>query len=175
MHWVAFTIVLYITTALQATVAPMLAVHGVRPDLMSILAAFYALVARREDALIACWFIGLAIDLTGIGFVRHSGVGPSSLAMGLMCLAVISVRDLTFRESVVTQLVTSFLISLGFAILAGLYLSYSAANRPRAWDVVQSGLYGAVYTAVIAPYCQWILRRMRNLLGLPTSRRVRMD
>ena len=142
---------------------------------MSIVAAFFALTARREDALIACWLIGFAIDLTGLGFSRHSGVGPSSLVMGIVCLGVVTVRDLTFRDSVVTQLAASFVISFGFAILTGMYLAFAAANRPATWDVVQSGLYGAVYTAVIAPYCQWVLRRMRNLLGLPVSRRVRLD
>lgn len=175
MHWIAFVILLYVTTAIQTTVAPMLAVHSIRPDLLSIVAAYYALSARKEDALIACWLIGLAADLTGLGFARHSGIGASSLAMGLIGLAVVGMRELTFRDSVITQLLTSFLISFSFALLTGLYLYFSASNRPAAWDVVQSSLYGAVYTAVIAPYCQWVLRRMRNLLGLPVTRRVRLD
>ena len=175
MHWIVFGILLYLTTVLQATVAPILAVHGVRPDLLSIVAAYYALTARKEDALIACWFIGLAADLTGLGYARHCGLGASSLAMGAISIAVVAIRELTFRESVVTQLIFSFLMSFGLSLLTGLCLYISAANRPPAWDVVQSGLYGAVYTAIIAPYCQWGLRKMRNILGLPITRRVRMD
>lgn len=175
MHWIAFGILLYLTTVLQTTVAPVLAVHGVRPDFLSIVAAYYALTARKEDSLVACWFIGLAADLTGLGYARHCGFGASSLAMGAIGIAVVTVRELTFRESVITQLTFSFVISFCFGLLTGLCLYISATNRPPAWDVVQSGFYGAVYTAVIAPYCQWGLRKMRNMLGLPVTRRVRVD
>lgn len=175
MHWMAFGILLYVTTVLQTAFAPFLAVHGVRPDFLAIVAVYYALIARREDALLACWFIGLAADLTGLGYARHSSVGVAALSMGLAGLVVVAVRDLTFRDSVVTQLLFTFAVCMMHSVLVGLFAWYAAANRPAAWDVVQWSLYTAIYTALLAPYGHWLLRRMRNMLGLAASGRVRIS
>ncbi len=55
MHWVAFGILLYCVTAVQSAVVPLVAVHTIKPDLMMIVAVYYALTARSRDALLACW------------------------------------------------------------------------------------------------------------------------
>jgi len=173
MHWIAFSILLYVVTVLQTTVTPFFAVHGIRPDLLVIVAAHYALTARPQDALLACWFIGLAADLTGLGFAKHASVGAHALALGLMGLLVVNVRELTFRDSVVTQLFFTLVVGAGQFLLVGLYFWYAVANRPALSAVVLSGLYSAIYTALVAPYGHWLLRRIRGQLGLGAVGRVR--
>jgi len=55
MRWIAFLILIYVATVFQTTVAPFIAIHGVRPDVLIIVAVYYALMAARYDAFIAAW------------------------------------------------------------------------------------------------------------------------
>src|SRR5262245_59940370 len=174
MRWIPFAILLYLATTFQTTVAPFLSVHNVRPDLLVIIAAHYALAARTHDTLLACWFIGLAADLTSLGYDRHSGVGLHALAMGLAALCIVGVRDLLLRDSVITQLVITFLVALLQSIVVGAYFWYMVANRPHLSDILLSGVYGAIYAALFAPYGHWLLRRLRTLLGLGAATRIRV-
>jgi rod shape-determining protein MreD len=134
----------------------------------------YALTARRDDALIACWFIGLAADLTGLGYPHHASIGISALSMGLIALFIVSVRNLTFRDSVITQIFFCFAVSFLHAALVGAYARYAAPNHLPLWDVLTLGFYGAIYTALLAPYGHWLLRRLRGPLGLGAIGRVRV-
>ncbi len=174
MRWIAFTILLYIVTVLQTAVVPYLGVHHTRPDLLVILAVYYALTARSQDALLAAWFIGLAADLTGLGLVRHGGIGLHAFTMGLIAILIVNTRDFTFRDSVVTRLVYTLLAAFAQSLLVGLHLYYTAANRPAMIDIVLGSLYSAVFTALLAPYGHWILGRIRTLLGLGAVGRVRV-
>lgn len=174
MRWIPFIILLYVAAVLQTAVVPFFAVHGIRPDLLVVLAAHYALTAKAPDALLACWLVGLAADLTGLGFAGHSSVGLHAVAMGFAALLVVGVRDWTFRDSPVTQLLFTFLMALFQAVLVGTYLCYAATNRPAWADVLLSGIYSAAYTTILAPYGHWVLRRMRHALGLGAFGRIRV-
>jgi rod shape-determining protein MreD len=174
MRWIAFAILLYVVTVLQTAGAPFIAVHGVQPNLLVIVGVHFALTARTADALLACWFVGLAADLTGLGYARHASVGVNALAMGLVGLIVVGARDLTFRDSVVTQLAFTFLAAFLQSAMSGLYSCYASQNNTAFADVLLFSLYGAIYTAAIAPYGHWVMRRFRNLLGLGVTSRVRV-
>ncbi|MEK6645018.1 MAG: rod shape-determining protein MreD [Planctomycetota bacterium] len=174
MRWIAFSIVVYVVTVLQTAVVPFLGVHHTQPDLLIILAVYYALTARAQDALLAAWCIGLAADLTGLGFARHGGVGLHAFTLGLIAILIVNTRDFTFRDSVITRLVYTLLAAFLQSMIVGLHLYYTAANRPALIDVVQGSLYSAVFTALLAPYGHWVLGRMRHMLGLGTVGRVRL-
>jgi rod shape-determining protein MreD len=125
MHWIAFAILLYIVTTLQAAAVPFLAVHTIVPDLMVIVAVHYALAARSYDALLACWFIGLATDLSGISYQHHANVGVHALSMGIVALAVVKLRTFVLRDSVVTQLIATLAVKFTVAVLVGLHMMYA--------------------------------------------------
>jgi len=174
MSWIAFGILLYLVTVVQTALVPFLAVQGVRPDLMIILAVFYALSARSADALIACWIIGLAMDLTSQSYSAAANVGVSALTLGLVSLLPVALRDLTFRDSAVTQLLFTFLVKLLAACLVGLHLVCVTDRRERLSDILWAALYAAIYTAILAPYVHGILHRLRGPLGIGTTRRLRV-
>ncbi len=174
MHWIAFAILLYIVTVLQTTVAPFIAVHTIRPDLMVIVAVHYALLARAHDALIACWLAGLAIDLTGLSYQTHSNVGVHAFSLGLLALVIVNVRELTFRESAVTQLVLTFAAKLALAMLVGLHGLWAIGAWDRLDEIVSMAVWAAVYTAILAPYGHWILRRLRTVLGIGVTHHLRV-
>src|SRR5262245_23975678 len=108
MNWVAFSVVLFVLTVLQTAVAPFIAVHTIRPDLMVIFAVYCALSARTHDALLACWIIGLVIDLASLSYADRANVGFHAFALGLLALAIVKTRDLTFREGIASHLFYTF-------------------------------------------------------------------
>jgi rod shape-determining protein MreD len=174
MYWVAFAILLYVVAVLQTAVVPFFAVHGVRPDLMVIVAVHYALSARAADALLTCWTIGLVTDLCGLGYAHHAAVGAHALALGLVGLFIVGLRDFTFRDGVTAQLFFTFTAGLLQSLLVGLHLRYAATSPPAPAEVLLGALYGAVYTALLAPYAHWLLRRLRAPLGIGPPHRVRV-
>ncbi|MFQ5430032.1 MAG: rod shape-determining protein MreD [Phycisphaerae bacterium] len=174
MRWIAFAILLYLITVLQTSAVPFLAVHTVRPDLMVILAVHYALLAPAADAMLACWCIGLVIDLAGMSYAQHSNVGVNALALGLLGLFIVKVRELTFRESPVTQLAFALIVKLALALLVGLHMLYVLDAWDRFGEVLTTAIWSAVYTAVLAPYAHWVLRRFRRVLGVGVAHRLRV-
>lgn len=174
MRWVAFALLVYLVTVLQSSVVPYFAVHTIRPDLMVILAVHYALAARTHDAVIACWIIGLAIDLTSLSYPGHANVGVHALSLGMIGWLIVKLRDLTFRESVVTQLLFTFAAKFALSILVGVHMLYVLGERDRFGEILTTAAYAAVYTAILGPYGHWILRRLRNLLGIGATHRLRV-
>ncbi|MFH1419068.1 MAG: rod shape-determining protein MreD [Planctomycetota bacterium] len=174
MHWIAFAILVYVLTCLQAAVVPFFEVHTIRPDLVLIVAVFYALSARTYDALLACWFIGLAVDLSGISYQHHANVGIHAISLGLIALAIVKLRAFVFRESVLTQIVVTFVAKLLLVLLVGLHMLYVVDDGGRLGDVAVRGFYAAVYTAALAPYGHWFLKRFRTALGIGMTHRLRV-
>jgi rod shape-determining protein MreD len=174
MPWIAFAILLYVVTALQTTLAPLLAVHTIRPDLLVIVAVHYCLAARATDALFACWFVGLAMDLTSLGYQNHSTVGLHALLLGVIGWVVVKLRDLTFRDSIWTQLFFTFSVKFALALLGGVHMLWVLKDRSRLPEVVASSLYAAIYTAILAPYGHWLLKRLRGPLGIGATQRSRV-
>ncbi len=174
MRWVAFVILLYVTVALQSAATPFVAVNSIRPDLMVIVAVHYALAARVYDALLACWFIGLAIDLSGISYRGRANVGLHALALGLLAIPIVKMRSFIFRDSVLTQLSFTFLAKLSLDLMVGIHMMWAIGDWGRWREVVATAVYAAIYTAVLAPYGHWFLRRLRGILGIGSSRTLRV-
>ncbi len=178
MNWIAYAIVLYGLAALQTTLAAVVEIRSVRPDLLLLAAAYYALAARPGDALLAGWLAGLVSDLCGMGLVQGNNVGVGALSFGLAAWVVVKARDLTFREHLGVYL----MIVSGWSVLATTAATGWLAWRTGTWggsdglsagSVAATAFWNALYCAFLAPYVHWLLRRFRWRLGLnpaPTYR-----
>ena len=174
MRWIGFVILLYVVTVLQSTLAPFIAVHTIRPDIMVIVAVHYALLVRGYDAMLACWCIGLATDLAGLSYPSDSNVGVNAFSLGFIAIVIVKVRELTFRDSAVTQLVLTFLTKLTLALIVGVHMLYVLDEWHRFGEVATAAVWAAVYTALLAPYGHWMLRRFRGALGIGLPDRLRV-
>lgn len=174
MHWIAFAILVYVVTVLQASVVPFLAVHTIRPDLLVIVAVHYALAARAHDAMLSCWIIGLVIDLCSLSYAEHANVGVHAISLGLTGLLIVKVRDLTFRDSALTRLIFTFAAKLVVSALAGGYMLYVVRGSQSLDHVLITAIYAALYTALLAPYGHWLLRGLRRILGIGMTHRLRV-
>jgi cell shape-determining protein MreD len=141
---------------------------------MVIVAVHYALAARVYDALLACWFVGLVVDLAGISYRGHANVGLHALALSLLAMPIVKVRSFIFRDSVFTQLVFTFLAKLILDLIVGMHMMWSIGDWSFWGEVATTAIYAAIYTAVLAPYGHWFLRRLRGVLGIGASHTLRV-
>ncbi|MCB9857805.1 MAG: rod shape-determining protein MreD [Phycisphaerales bacterium] len=174
MRWIPFLILLYFGAVVQTTIAPVIEIHSIRPDLLIILAVYYALHAQRYDALLACWCTGFLIDLTSIGYASHSNVGVHAVGLGVAGVLIVGMRDYTIQDSPFTQMIYCFATRLFVTCIMILHLTYVLDVEGAAIRFLIIGVWEAVYTGLLAPYAFWALRRMRGALGLGPTRHLRM-
>jgi len=166
MNWVGFAVLVFLATVLQTSVAPFLAVHTIRPDLMVIVAVFFGLYARPADAMLGCWIIGLVIDLCSLSHPGRANVGLHALTLGLLGLFMVKTRGVTFREGMISHLIYTFIVSFLLTMALGLYLVWDNPDWSGMGRRTAVAFYTAIYTAILAPYGHFALRRLRGLLGL---------
>ena len=181
MHWVRFVILSILLLLVQTTLGRALmfnaaAIGPVGPDLVAVLAAFVALSVRTQsDAVIACWLLGLMVDLaTAGGAGSTTVVGPMALAYALGAWILFRVREGFFRDRATTRAVLT-LVFCGLShvlwvtaqsLLAGGGLTWSAYGGL----LVQAGAVAA-YSAVLAPLIFWGLWRIRKwIMPAPAGR-----
>lgn len=174
MHWIAFGLVVYVACVLQTTLMSLIAVHTIRPDLFGLIAVYYLLQARRGDALLASWLLGLAVDLNSLNFEGRANVGLWALVYGLMALPVVRLREWLFRDHLLAYVACVLLWTVATQLATGLAM----ANRPPGWEGIREvgamALYTGLYTVILAPYAHWGLRWARSMLGLSAVRTYRL-
>lgn len=170
MRWMALLAVLLVAAVLQSTAVAWIRIHRIGPDLLFIVAVYYALHAGPADGLLAAWAAGLTTDL--FSDVR---MGTFAFAFGLVGLLVVRFRELVFRDHPVTQvLITAVGCGMAQVLAQTVTIALQPALQPDLWKVFLTALYTAVYTAVLAPYLLWLLGRVRGLLGLRPPGRLRL-
>jgi rod shape-determining protein MreD len=174
MLWIGFGVLLYCVTALQASLVPFIAIHSVRPDLMVIVAVHYCLAARPSDAMLAAWFVGLAMDLTSLSYAGSSNVGVHALSLGIIGLVIVKMRELTFRESIWTQLFFCFAAKTALELMVAGHMRLVLDTHPSWFEIVSGAVCAGLYTALLAPYGHGALRRLRGLLGLGATHTLRI-
>jgi rod shape-determining protein MreD len=182
MRWIPFAILVYLVIQLQTTVGKVLtvqqtAIGPIGPDLAAIVAAFLAIHLRgAADVGLACWALGLAVDLaTGSGVGAVTKVGPMALTYGLAGMVVYRMRDAFFRERIVSQALLALAFA-GTAHLLWVFLQAMLVGQWRFWwGATQQAVALAVYTALAAPLGYRLLERVQRWVILaPMGRGRRM-
>jgi cell shape-determining protein MreD len=176
MRWVPFVILAYVVILVQCTLGKVLAVHTgtmlgrVGVDFAAIMAVFVAFRTRTAvDAMLACWVLGMGLDLT----TGAPAVGPMAIAFSLMGGLMFRLREAIFRERALTQAV----MTLFFVLPAhGLWITIQAL-RSGQWDLYTQTLMQllgvAAFTAVLAPMVSFMLSKCSRWIFLSQSRRSR--
>lgn len=174
MRWIPFIILLYVGAVLQTTIVPVVEIHEIRPDLLIILAVYYALMAPRYDALLACWCIGFLIDLCSAGYTTHSNVGVHAVGLGVAGILIVGLRDYTIQDSPLTQMLYCLFTKIFVTGVMVLHMAYVLDVDNIVGRFMAVGCWEAVYTGLLAPYAFWSLRKLRGTLGLDPARRLRL-
>ncbi len=176
MRWVYFIILAVLAVIAQTTVVQVIwlrtRVGYIGPEVLASVAVFAALHARtRTDAALAGWVCGFALDLTLTG----PGMGVMSLLYMAAAVGVHHLREVTFRERAVTQIILALLFCLfAYGLLTAYDLLTGALGGQSVFGraIQCAGL--AAYTAMVTPLVCRLLRPLgRWLVPAPTGRERR--
>ncbi|MEO1237551.1 MAG: hypothetical protein AAFX76_12255 [Planctomycetota bacterium] len=184
MNWVVFGVTAYVFFAVQSGFAVGWSVGaGVTPNLLLVLAVFVGMSARRSAVPWSLLVVGVLLDLLP-GPVREQGtlVGPQAVGYLAASFVVLQLRNLLFRESVLTMVVLVFAVGGFAALVESVLYAFRGlpwlAGEPLAWGAMEQlwrRLQELVYTAAVAVPVGLLLgatRRVWGFSGRPRGERV---
>jgi rod shape-determining protein MreD len=175
MRWPTYFILAYVAVALQIGLAPYLAYHGAKPDLVLLAVIFIAMNAPRNAALLGCFFLGFVQDL-----ITQQQPGLFAFSYGLVALFVVATQAVVYKGHPLTHFTLAL---VGGLITAAVLLSHSFVHPPtprvKTGDLILPAvrlsstrmLEGVLYTAVLSPFVLALLQRGRKLFGFQSIRR----
>ncbi len=140
--------------AFELTLLDALSVRGARPEALLGLACMSALFARDpRQGLSSAWIAGLVKDA--------GSAGPMGLHAALFLAAgwiVLQVRQVLFRDSVLTQLAVAFVAACWVNAASALFVSATSGGIPLDVLAGRTAL-SALMTAALTPATLFILNR----------------
>jgi len=143
---------------LETAVFPHLAVHGIRPDLVTVVVACWGLLYGPREGFLAGLGAGLVQDLL---FTRY--IGLFALAGALAGFLTGTVESKIFKESVWVSTAAVGVAVLGHEFVVWVLLRGLGVPAP-ALSLLTVALPGALYSTVFAPfvYRRLLLFRFRE-------------
>jgi cell shape-determining protein MreD len=176
MRWILWIILAYLALAVQNALGILIGIHtswlgDIRPDILAAAAVFVVLTVRNlHDVIIACWLLGLGLDLTS----GQGVVGPMALAYSGAAFVVFKVRDAFFRDRLSSQIIMTAVFAL-LAHTAWIILQLVLALRSGHWESFGRLLLQAclltVYSGLLAPMVFALLGRCSRWLVAPAAGR----
>ncbi|HEV8607498.1 MAG TPA: rod shape-determining protein MreD [Tepidisphaeraceae bacterium] len=163
MRWISYFILAYLIIAVQMALTGYLRWGQASPNLVLPAAVFVAINARREQALLGAFGLGLLQDL----FTQHP-LGLYAFSYGMVGLFVVGTQPAVYRDHPLTH----FFITLLASVLVALVVCFnnwaypilhsgSAQSRQPILGIFAS----ALYTAALAPIVMGLLGRIKTLFG----------
>ncbi|MBI1827479.1 MAG: rod shape-determining protein MreD [Planctomycetes bacterium] len=166
MRWLPIVVLNAAVVALQAALGPFLAVHGIRPDWLVVMAVFWGLYARGWQGVISAWILGAVADLITI-----EKFGLQMLSYAMAATLVTSIRLQVFRYRWSAQfsltLLASFLLRMAWAIYASWRFGPLGRMIPG-WFA--EAAFISVYSAAWAPLLHSLLLRQASWFGIPRQK-----
>lgn len=163
-------LLLAVCLILHSSVAELLEIRGVAPDLFLILTLLMGLVHGAAEGAV----FGLALG-TLQDFVYSRSLGMSAFVkMSTGFAAGVAGRRL-FRENILVLVVTVFagtLVSGGLFFVMARIFGSGIEFLPALGGIV---VPGAVYNSVLAPFLYWALRRLEFVLAARGRARLKVD
>ena len=152
MNWFIFILAAYVCLALQTglrTLIELPMAGGVDPSFVLVLGVFIGLLAPASTVGWAMLVLGVLVDLTttlqwanaGAADVMAPVVGPHAVAYVVGAYAVVQLRTLVFRESVLSLAMMTFSVGL-FVLLARVVLM-AVMNFGWTWPSTNPGFSAA--------------------------------
>jgi rod shape-determining protein MreD len=136
-----------LTALLQAGMVDILSLTSlnIKPDLLLILMAFFAVFSNTKDAIITSFTIGFAADI-----ISTSAMGSRMLSFGICGTILAYLTRLIVIRKMPYQALVIFLTALITGLFAHLLKTMKISQTP---DFIYTAIIGmAVYSAVIGPF-----------------------
>ncbi len=162
VRWVAFAACVALVAVAQTALSASLAIGHVKPDWPFVLVVFFALYARRRDAIIAAWVLGAVVDILSL-----DRLGVMMFAFTLVALPVTAIREYVFLRTALTHGLVTLVAGLILGALLGVYRVLVFPHAVVGWTTFGAELIvTALYTAVWAVPIHWALLGFSRTLGL---------
>lgn len=144
MRWLRFTVLILIATLLQASLIDRVTFSSIRPDLLLVLLAFFAIYANSFNAIITSFTIGFAADLIA------SSMGPHIISFGLLGVLLANMHRVIAIRKLPYQAAAIFVLGILTGALTAL-LTFLQTRAPSAG--LFAAIFGtAVYSALVGPF-----------------------
>jgi rod shape-determining protein MreD len=161
MRLLPYILLGYVAVGMQVGLSGYVHLGGAAPNIVLIVAIFFALFAQREPALLSCFALGLMQDL-----LTQQRLGLYALSYGLLALVIVSTAAMVYREHPLTHAA----ITLAASLLTSLVLLFHGAIF-GAGPGIGASMLSAILTALLAPALIRGLMKLRPLLGMRVARR----
>jgi rod shape-determining protein MreD len=175
MRPLGYFILAYITLGLQAGIARAMQWNTAVPNFVLLAVIFIALNAPRDTALLACFGLGAMQDLTSGGTM-----GLFAFSYGLIALFIAAIQQAVYRRHPATH----FMLALMMGIVLAVILAIHGWLRPPESTRITAGqplsvvrtpvtplFYGAVYSAILAPFLLGGLQQIIRVFRFQSARR----
>ena len=148
MRWVRFAVLILVASVLQQTgLMGVLAVRGIRPDLLLIFLVFFAIRSHSTDAVIASFAIGFMADLISPAM---GVMGPRIISFGILGTLLSDLQGIISLRRPIHYAAAVFITG---ALAAGLsyLLTFLRADAVTAGPGAQF-FWQPLYSAVVGPF-----------------------
>jgi len=186
MNWLVFAITSYIFLLLQVGLTPLLGIpdaRGVSPDFLLILAVYIGLLAPTKTVAWGMLTLGILANLLPGPEPTGPILGPEALGYLAGAFAILQLRTLVFRESVLSLVIMVFVVGIFIqlvtvALYTGRGLPFLLGSPIPHWsasDQLVHRFLELLYSVVIAIPLGIVLIRLKpafNFTAGPRGERV---
>jgi rod shape-determining protein MreD len=167
MRWATFLILVYLILALHLALGGFVNWGRAQPNLVLPMVVFIALNAPREHALAGAFVLGLGQDA-----LSFQAPGLFAFTYSIVTMFLLGARPGLYRDHPLTHMAMTLLAGL---LTAGLVLFHAwAVGRLHQTDpgalAWGPALFGAGYTALLAPLLLLPLVKLKRLFGFQAAR-----
>jgi len=183
MNWLIFVLVTYVFLLMQTGLKSLLGMpdaQGVSPDFLLILAVYVGLLAPAKTVAWSMLLIGILANLLPGPIAQGPIPGPEALGYLAGAFAVLQLRTLVFRESVITLAIMVFVVGIFIQLVTvALYttrgLPFLLGDPVPAWnaskELVERFLM-LLYSAAAAVPLGIVLIRLRSAFNFTPGQRT---
>ncbi len=182
MNWLAFTLVAYIFLAMQAGLASLLGMpdaQGVMPNFLLIFAVYIGLMAPTRTVAWGMLTLGLLANLLTVPVPDGIILGPEALGFLAGAFAVLQLRTLLFRESVITLAIMVFFVGIFIhlvtvALYTGRGLPFLLGDPVPGWSAsyqLVRRFFELLYSAAAAVPIGFVLMRGKSFFNFASAPR----
>lgn len=182
MNWLIFTLVAYVFLAMQAGLTSLLGIpdaQGVLPNFMLIFAVYIGMMAPGKTVAWGMLVCGLLVNLLPGPVPGGVVLGPEALGYLAGAFAILQLRTLVFRESVIALSVMVFVVGIFIHLMTvALYTSrglpFLLGETVPAWNAFQQleqRFLELIYSAAVAVPIGSILLRLKPMFRFATGSR----
>ncbi|MCE5340838.1 MAG: rod shape-determining protein MreD [Planctomycetaceae bacterium] len=150
MKWLRFSLLILATTVIGSSALMdviSLTEQHIKPNLLLIMLVYFAINCNSYDAIICCFSIGLAADLTG------TLIGPYFLSYGIIGTALAQVRKFIILKTTTQQALAIFVTGVVIHLVAVILMKFKMS------DATVAG-FSVTFTASIYSAILWFLLKM---------------